>query len=176
MMGTGMTESDRAVKRMTGRRWWYVSVLLGIASGVVWWAVTDTGRWVVTAAGATMSEGQSQRQFGAIVTFVIIGAVACLLFGLVITLAVGEHWWLVPAVAIMSGFAAGLAWLVGHLLGPDGPSKADRGSIGARVPSALTIDAAAPFVAWAVFGVAGVLVGTWVLHRASARRSDVLPD
>jgi hypothetical protein len=157
---------------MTGRRWWYLSVLLGIVAGVVWWAVTDTGRWVITAAGATMSEGQSQRQFGAIVTFVIIGAVVCFLFGLVITLAVGEHWWLVPAVAVMSGFAAGLAWLVGHLLGPDGPSKADKSSIGAHVPSALTIDSAAPFVAWAVFGVAGVLVGTWALDRASVRHQD----
>jgi hypothetical protein len=164
-----MTERGDTVKPMTGRRWWCVSVLLGIAAGLVWWAITDTGRWVITAAGATMSEGQSQRQFGAVVTFVIIGAVACTLFGLIITLAVGEHWWLVPAVALMSGFAAGLAWLVGHLLGPDGPSKADRGSIGAHVPAALTIDTAAPFVAWAVFGVAGVLVGTWVLDRKSAQ-------
>lgn len=164
------------MKSMTVRRWGYLSVPLGLLSGVLWWAITDTGRWVITAAGATMTEGQSQRQFGAIVTFVIIGAVVCFLLGLCMTLVVGEHWWLVPAVAVMSAVAAGLAWLVGHLLGPDGPSKADQGSIGARIPSALTIDAAAPFVAWAVFGVAGVLVGTWVLHSASARRAAAVPD
>jgi hypothetical protein len=151
------------------RRWWFASALLGVIAGVVWWAVTDTASWVITAQGATMSEEESQRQFGAIVTFVIIGAVVCLLLGVTLTLVVGEHWWLVPAVAILSGVAAGLAWLVGHLLGPDGPSSTDRGSVGTRIADALTVDAAAPFVAWAVFGVAGVLLGTWVLHRTSVR-------
>lgn len=147
------------------RRWWPAAGLVGAIGGVVWWAITDTAIWVVTAEGATMSEGQSAHQFGAIVRFVIVGAVICVLFSAVMTVAVGEHWWLVPMAALMSGLASGLAWLVGHLLGPDGPSSADRGSIGLRIPSALKVDAAAPFVAWAVFGVAGVLIGTWVLER-----------
>jgi hypothetical protein len=147
------------------RRWWPAAGLLGVIGGVVWWAITGTAIWVVTAEGATMSEGQSAHQFGAIVRFVIVGAVLCFLFGVAITVAVGEHWWLVPMVALMSVFASGLAWLVGDLLGPDGPSRSDRGAIGARIPSALKVDTAAPFVAWAVFGVAGVLIGTWVLER-----------
>lgn len=160
---------------MTGRRWWYLAVVLGVLAGVVWWAVTDTGQWVITAEGASMSEGQSQLEFGAIVNFVFVGAAVCSLFGLLITLVVGARWWLVPAVAVMSGMASGLAWLVGHLLGPEGPSKSDHSSIGARIPGVLTIDTAAPFVAWAVFGVAGVLVGTWVLDRRSAVRAKAEP-
>jgi hypothetical protein len=149
------------------RRWLPASVLLGVVGGLAWWRLADTAVWVVTAEGATMSEEQSARRFGAIVTFVAVGAVLCFVFGLVMTLAVGEHWTLVPVVALMSGLAAGLTWLIGHWLGPDGPSSADQGSIGARIPSALTVDTAAPFVAWAVFGVAGVLIGTWVRsHRA----------
>jgi len=151
------------------RRWWLAAGLLGVIGGVVWWAIPDTAIWVVNAEGATMTEGQSAHQFGAIVRFVVVGAVICFLLGVAMTVTVGEHWWLVPVVALMSGFASGLAWLVGDLLGPDGPSSSDRGSIGARIPSALKVDAAAPFVAWAVFGVAGVLIGTWVLHhRAKA--------
>jgi hypothetical protein len=154
------------------RRWWPASALLGVVGGVVWWQLADTAVWVVTREGATMSEEQSARRFGAIVTFVIVGAVLCLLFGLVMTVLVGEHWFLVPAVAVMSGFAASVTWLVGHWLGPDGPSRGDSGSIGARIPSALTVDAAAPFLAWVVFGVAGVLLGTWVRERRS-RAEDV---
>lgn len=153
---------------VSARRWWHLAALLGVVAGVVWWAVTDTAAWVITADGASMGEAAAQHQFGAIVNFVMIGAVVCFLLGLVVTLVAGARWWVVPAVAIMSGFAAGLAWLVGHLLGPDGPSRTDHAAIGTRVPDALTVDAAAPFVAWAVFGVAGVLVGTWILGRRSA--------
>jgi len=155
-----------------GRRWWYGSALVGILGGVVWWAITTPPLWVITAQGATMTEGQSRHQFGAVVSFVIIGAVLCLLLGVAVTLRAGEHWWLVPAVAAMSGFAAGVAWLVGRLLGPDGPSKADHPAVGTRVPDILTVGTAAPFVAWAVFGVAGVLIGTWLLHRRAAGVHD----
>ena len=166
MMGSGMTLP----------RWSLAALISGVVGGVVWRFVTHPAIWVVTAAGATMSEDQSARQFGAVVTFVVIGAVISFLFGVAITMRLGDHWSLVPLVAVLSGAAAGLAWTVGHLLGPHGPSSADRASIGARIPSALTVDAAAPFVAWAVFGVAGVLVGTWVLDRLSRREAPAVPD
>lgn len=154
---------------MVGRGWWVAACLSGILGGVVWWAIAKPAMWRITADGVTLSEDQSGHQFGVVISYVVIGAVVCFLFGVVLTVRVHEHWVLVPVVAAMSGLAAAVAWQVGKFLGPDGPSRDTHGPVGTHVPAALSVGTAAPFVMWAVFGVAGVMVGTWLLHLKDSR-------
>jgi hypothetical protein len=152
------------------RQWWFAAPgLLGILGGVVWWGVAKPAMWIVTSQGVTLSENQSRHQFGVVISFVVVGAVISFLFGVVITLRAREHWVLVPAVATTSGLAAVVAWQVGKLLGPDGPTRDTHGAVGTHVSAALAVGTAAPFVMWSVFGVAGVMIGTWLLHHRDSR-------
>lgn len=139
------------------RRWWLVAFVLGVLGGVLWWAITDTATFTVTKGGTSLADDEMRRQFGAVVNFVLVGAGICALLGIAVAFVSDLSWPAVPAVALMSGQAAVLAWLVGRLLGPDDPKRA--GPVGTKLHDALVVDAVAPFFAWAVFGVAGVLIG-----------------
>jgi hypothetical protein len=137
--------------------------VLGVLGGILWWAVTDTATWTVTKGGTTISNDETRLQFGAIVTFVLIGAGICAVLGFAVVFLSEVTWPAIPAVALLSGQAAVLAWLVGGLLGPDEPKR--KGPVGTRIDDALTVDAVAPFVAWAVFGVAGLLIGLALIEH-----------
>lgn len=146
------------------RRWWVVSAVLGVLGGVGWWAITDTATWTVIKGGTSISNDETRLQFGAIVSFVLVGAVICAVLGFAVAFFAEVSWPAIPAVVLLSGQAAVLAWLVGGLLGPDDPKR--KGPVGAKIDDALTVDAVAPFLAWAVFGVAGLLIGmALVLHE-----------
>ena len=160
-------------RSMIGRRWWTAAVLLGVGGGVAWRLVTHPALWSVTETGLSMTEDQSRHQFGAVVNFVLIGAIVAVLFGFALGVTRTDVGWrLVPSVAGMMGFASVFAWSVGRAFGPSDPSAARHKPLGTRVPDVLTVDSVAPFLAWAVFGVAGLLVGTWLRDRrpASDRR------
>jgi len=145
------------------RRWWLIAFVLGVLGGVLWWAITDTATYTVTKGGTSLGDDEMRLQFGAIVNFVLIGAGICALLGFAVAFFSDLSWPAVPAVALMCGQAAVLAWLVGGLLGPDDPKR--HGAVGTKIHDALTVDAVAPFVAWAVFGVAGLLIGLLLIEH-----------
>lgn len=145
------------------RRWWLIAFVLGVLGGVVWWAVTDTAVYTVTKSGTDLRDDEMRRQFGAIVNFVLVGAGASVLLGLAIAFFSDVSWPAIPAVSLMCGQAAVLTWLIGGVLGPDDPKR--HGAVGTRIPDALTVDAVAPFLAWAVCGVAGMLIGMALIEH-----------
>lgn len=155
-------------------RWWAVALVLGVAAGLLWWGITDTATFTITKDGIDIRDDETRRQFGAIVNFVAIGAGACVLLGFAVAFFSDVFWPAVPIVALMSGAAAVMAWLVGSILGPDKPTG--RGPVGSHLQDALTVDAIAPFFAWATFGVAGLLFGMWLVeHRSSEPEAPANP-
>jgi hypothetical protein len=151
------------------RRWWLVAFVLGVLGGVLWRAITDTATFTVTKGGTSLGDDEMRLQFGALVNFVLIGAGACALFGFAIAFFSDLSWPAIPAVALMCGQAAVLTWLVGGLLGPDDAKR--HGPVGTKIHDALAVDAVAPFFAWAVFGMAGVLIGLVLIeHEPSGDR------
>ena len=156
------------------RRWWLVAFVLGVLGGVLWWAITDTATYTVTKGGTSLADDEMRRQFGAIVNFVLVGAGICAVLGFAIAFFSDLSWPAIPAVALMCGQAAVLTWLVGGLLGPDDPTR--HGPVGTKIPDALTVDAVAPFLAWAVCGVAGVLIGMVLIdHQPVQTEAGVDP-
>ncbi|MFL6090808.1 MAG: hypothetical protein ACJ71Z_11785 [Aeromicrobium sp.] len=147
----------------TFRRWSAAAFVVGLAAGALWWSITDTATFTITRDGADIGDAETRRQFGAIVNFVFVGAGVCSLMGLAVAFLSDVSWPAIPAVALMSGQSAVLAWLIGGLLGPDEPTL--RGPVGSTLHDSLGVDAIAPFVAWAVFGVAGVLLGIWLFEH-----------
>lgn len=154
-------------------RWWAVALLLGLAAGLLWWAITDTATFTITKDGIDIRDDETRRQFGVIVNFVAIGAGLCLLFGFAVALFSDVSWPAVPIVAVMSGAAAVVASLVGRILGPDKPTG--RAPVGVRLEDVLAVDAIAPFFAWAAFGVAGLLLGMWLFEHGP-RESEAPAD
>lgn len=151
-------------------RWWVVALVLGVLGGVLWWAITDTAIYTVTKGGTTLGDDEMRRQFGAIVNFVLIGAGICALLGFAVAFFSELSWPAIPTVALLSVQAAVLTWLVGGLLGPDEPKR--HGPVGTKIPDALTVDAVAPFLAWAAFGVVGVLIGMALIEHEPADDPD----
>lgn len=149
------------------RRWWLTAFVVGVLAGVLWWAITDTASWTITKDGPSTTDDETRQQFGAIVNFVLIGAGLSAVLGFAVAYFSDVSWPAVPAVALMAGQAAVLTWLIGGLLGPDSPSG--RGPIGSTVQDALSVDAVAPFFAWAVFGVAGLLIGMALFEHEPSR-------
>jgi len=150
------------------RRWWLVAFVLGVLGGVLWWAITDTATFTVTKGGTSLGDDEMRLQFGSIVNFVLIGAGVCALFGFAIAFFSDLSWPAIPAVALMCGQAAVLTWLVGGLLGPDDAKR--HGPVGTKIHDALAVDALAPFFAWAVFGMAGMLIGLALIEHEAVHK------
>jgi hypothetical protein len=157
------------MSRVSFVRWCVIALVLGLAAGLLWWGITDTATFTITKDGVDIRDDETRRQFGAIVNFVAIGAGLCLLLGFSVAFFSDVSWPAVPIVAFMSGAAAVLAWTVGRLAGPGDPAR--NPPVGSRLQDALTVDAVAPFFAWAAFGVAGLLLGMWLFeHEADGQR------
>ncbi|NUR05813.1 MAG: hypothetical protein HOQ45_02240, partial [Nocardioidaceae bacterium] len=62
-------------------------VVLGIGAGVLWWVLAPTASFTKVRTGGAMSEIELGIQFAAVGWYVVIGAVAGLLAGVVLT------WW-----------------------------------------------------------------------------------
>lgn len=152
------------------RRWWAIAFLIGVVAGVVWWAIADTATFIVTSDGVDLPDNEMREQFGVVAQFVIVGAVTSVLLGFVLGLTTNVSWPAVPIVAVLAGQAAVVAWLVGTFLGPGDPNP--KAGVGARVNDSLGVDAVAPFVAWAVFGVAGLLLAVWWFDHGAGRDAD----
>ncbi|MGA8987703.1 hypothetical protein [Aeromicrobium sp.] len=138
-------------------------LVLGVAAGVVWEQLADPADWEVRETGIVLTEAASTGSFSVIVTFVAIGAVTSLILGCALTLALRDlDWKLTPVLIVATLLAGVVAWQVGVLLGPPEPATVRGLTVGDRVPSALAIDSAWPFLFWPMFGLAGLL-GTAVL-------------
>ena len=141
-----------------------VMLLLGVAVGFVWEALAKPAEWEVREGGSiVLTEIAARDQFGVIVVFVIAGIIASLVWGVVATLVLKDLGWrLTPLVVVATLAAAVIAWRIGVAIGPVGPREAVDPAVGDRLPSKLAVDGIAPFFAWPVFGVAGIVLTTWM--------------
>jgi hypothetical protein len=152
-------------------RWSVLMLAVGALAGFVWWWLAEPAEWEVTAQGITLTEDAVRSQFGAVVTFVIIGAAVCTAWALLAGHILRDLGWpLVPVFAVVATVASLVAWQVGVALGPsddprdisEDPARVAALSIGDRLPAPLEIDAVAPFLMWPIFALAGLLAAAWL--------------
>lgn len=141
-------------------------LLLGVAGGYVWAQLAHPAEWEVRAGGnIVLTEMASRGQFSVIVAFVVIGAIASLVWAWVASLVLRDlGWWLTPLVIVSTVAAAVIAWRLGVAIGPDGPLGAVKPAVGDKIASKLVVDGVAPFMVWPILGLFGVLGATWTSH------------
>lgn len=155
--------------------------LLLLACGVAaaWVALASPPQWQVTQQGVVLTEAQSSRQVGVELVFVALGAGLGVLWGALagfVLRALG--WVVVPVVALGTLAAAVLAWRLGVVLGPDGPQAVRSPRLGDDIPARLAVDSPASFLVWAIAGLVGVFLATWLAGRrptVSERSEPLVP-
>lgn len=162
------TETEPIDARLT-RRLVMMSVatlVLAFIATFLWVWLAEPAQWEVRDAGIVLTEAASKGQFSVIVTFVLIGIGTSVLLGGAAGWVLSDLGWLVtPVVIVLTVLASLIVWRLGIALGPPTPASVSGVSIGDRIPAQLEIDALAPFLAWPIFGLAGVIVATWVKER-----------
>lgn len=147
-----------------GRTWAVLvsAVGLGVIAGLVWWQLATPGQWEMRDVGLALTEEASRGQFQVIVVFTLVGAIAALVWSVVLSLLFWESGWQL-VVAIMAGsvLAAIVAWQVGAFVGPPPLETVAGLAMGDTVPDELMIDSAAPFLAWPIAALVGVLLVSW---------------
>lgn len=144
-----------------------VMLLLGVVAGVVWIQLANPAEWEAREGGLVLTEAAARGQFSVIVVFVLIGAVASLLWGWGATWALPDlGWLLIPVAVVLTILAAVIAWRVGVELGPPPPGSVAGVAVGDRVPAQLSIDGVPPFLAWPIFALVGVIGATWAGSRS----------
>jgi hypothetical protein len=142
-------------------RWGAAALVLGAGGGVVWKLLARPGIVTVTSQGAMTTEAEALHQFGNVMLFLGVGAVICLTWaGALAVRGADRGWKLVPFVTVMSLAAALVARATGLALSPDKVVVPQAARVGDTILGILTMDAWSAVVAWAVFGVAGVLLAT----------------
>jgi hypothetical protein len=142
-------------------------LLLGIVAGLVWVQLASPAEWEVRDGGIVLTEAASRGQFSVIVVFVAIGVALSIVAGWGATWALPALGWLViPVVVLLTTLAALIAWRVGVELGPPPPTSVTDVAVGDRVPAQLFVDGVAPFLAWPIFGLVGVIGATWTGSRS----------
>ena len=133
-------------------------LLLGVAAGFVWERIATPAEWEVRETGLLMNEAASTGQFSVIVMFVLIGTVACLVWGGFAAWALRDMGWMVtPFIVVLTSIASLIAWRLGVQLGPPDPSSVRGLTVGDHVPAKLAINAVSPFLVWPIFGLAGFI-------------------
>jgi hypothetical protein len=152
-------------------------IVLGAIGGLLWLGLADPAEWEVTQRGIILTEDAARGQFEVVVTFVALGAVLCLGWGLVAGRWLREVGWpLVPIFAAAASVAAVIAWRIGVALGPADPRESVHPSLGDRLPAPLEIDAFAPFLAWPIFALFGLLLAAWLERSEESDPFDELVD
>ena len=142
------------------------TLLLGVASGLVWLWLAHPAQWEARDGGIVLTEAAARGQFSVIVVFVAIGVVVSLAGGWVLARVLPDLGWLVtPLVVLLAAVAALIAWRVGVELGPPPPGSVTGVAVGDRIPAELAVDGVAPFLAWPIFGLVGVVAATWASDR-----------
>jgi len=133
-------------------------LLLGIAAGFVWERFATPAEWEVRSTGVVMDEAASKGQFSVVVVFVLVGAVASLIWGAFAGWTLRNVGWIVtPIIVVLTLIASAIAWRVGVHLGPPEPTSIKGASVGDHIPAELAVDGFAAFLVWPIFGLAGFL-------------------
>ena len=153
-----------------------VLAALGVAAGVVWeWVWTPTTGVVVDHRWGPADALGLQQQFSGTGWYVVIGVVAGLVGGVLVSLVADR----VPlatlaAVVVGSALAAWLMLTVGTALGPADPQHlAKTAADGTRLPSALAVSGRSPWISFPVGALAGLAV---VFIALSPRSRDRAPQ
>jgi hypothetical protein len=148
------------------------AVMLGIGAvaGYAWAQLAHPAEWEVRTGGSiVLTEAAARDQFTVIMVFIGIGAVGSLVWAWLASLALRDlGWWLTPVVIVATAAGAVVAWRLGISVGPDGPAAAVRPAVGDKLPSKLAVDGVAPFLAWPIGGLLGVVCGTWLSREDPA--------
>lgn len=153
-------------------------VVLAAAGAVVWTWLADPAPWVKTDRGLVLTEEAAGRQIGVELLFVALGCGVSLLWGLLAGAVLRRLGWVVVPLVLAATLAASvLTWRLGVLFGPEGPLASRDLPRGTRVPSQLAVDSPASFLVWAIAGLVGVLLATWIVGRRPDvnERSDPAP-
>jgi hypothetical protein len=159
---------------------WVAGLLvLGVVGGFAWLLLAHPAEWQVTKDGMVLSEEGSKGRFGVIVTYVLIGIVVSLLWGLVAGLKLRDMGWtLVPFFAIAALVAGVLTWRIGVAFGPPDPATVTGTSVGDKVPQRLAVDTFTPFLIWPIFALVGLFVAVYSSGDGGAkgarRRDEVV--
>ena len=140
-------------------------LLLGVAAGFVWELLATPAEWEVSKRGLLMDEAASKGQFGVVVVFVAVGAVASLALGGFTAWTLRDLGWIATPLVIVGTLAASvLAWRLGVLLGPPDPSSVKGVSVGGHIPARLAVEGVSPFLVWPISGLTG-FIGALLLNR-----------
>lgn len=139
-------------------------LLTGVVAAFAWAQLAHPAQWEVRTGGSiVLTEAASRDQFSVIAVFMAVGAISSLVWGCLTAVLLRDlGWWLTPVVVAGAIVAGLIAWRLGIGFGPDGPLAAVDPKVGARLPSKLAVDGVAPFLAWPVGGLAGVVLSTWL--------------
>lgn len=144
------------------------SILVGVLAGVLWSRWADAGQWLAREDGLILTQNESRGVFAAVVLFTLIGFVSGWLGGVALGLAFRSLGALVVPLAVLwSGAASVLAWRIGERLGPPDPATVSGLAPGDLVPAALDINTWAPFIAWPMGAVFGILLVAWIPGRSA---------
>jgi hypothetical protein len=150
-------------------------LLLGVAAGFVWERLASPAEWEVRGAGLRMDEAASKGQFSVVVVFVLVGAVASLVWGVFTALTLRDLGWIVtPFIIVLTLIASVIAWRLGVRLGPPDPSSVKGASDGDHIPARLAIDGFSAFLVWPIFGLAGLIGTTLLAPRLDESRHERL--
>lgn len=147
-------------------------LVVGAVGGYVWAQLAHPAEWEVQSSGSiVLTEVAARDQYTVIMVFMAVGAIGSLIWAWLTSLVLREVGWRLTPLVILATAAAGvIAWRLGIVLGPDGPLAAVHPVAGDKLPSKLAIDGVAPFLAWPIGGLVGVVGATWL------SRGDTVED
>jgi hypothetical protein len=139
-------------------------LLLGVLCGLLWWLLVDPAMFTKSeGGGGAMGELELSNRFNGDGWYAVIGAVAGLVSGVLLT------WWrsrdfLLTTVLLLLGtaVAAAVMAVTGHWLGPGDPDAALAAvQVGDQVPVQLEVTAKATYLVWPMAALVGALVVLW---------------
>src|SRR4029077_16749404 len=146
----------------------------GAVAGVVWWQVASPAYYTRTSDNAIMLQVELGQRVQGDGWFVVIGLVAALVGGGVLTRGRNRHLLLVVLAGYVASLAGGaLALALGRLLGhQDVAALAKSTAVGSRFPDSLNVISPLVVVAWPI----GFLIGSvGVIWGAKGARRNVQP-
>jgi len=138
-------------------------LVLGVASGILWWLLVDPPTFTKVGQGGSMGELQLGQRFDGDGWYAVIAAVAGLFTGALLT------WWrsrdfVMTTMLLLLGaaVAASVMAAVGRLLGPGDPDVAlAAAKLGEKVPEQLTVTVPATYLVWPIAVLIGALMVLW---------------
>jgi uncharacterized membrane protein YeaQ/YmgE (transglycosylase-associated protein family) len=132
-------------------------VVVAFPAAWVWGQVAHPPAGELTKTGLVLGEVQLNQQSGVTLWFLVVGAVAGFLAGLLVGW-LGRRRGVVVVVAVVVLCVVG-AWLSGylgiHVFGPDEKAEAATASVGDLVTSRLTLGTDLAYLGWPIGGLAG---------------------